>query len=175
MVSWDIAVMAMILVTVLSFMAANGERTRVRYLQAMQRCLMKIRDMIRYEQPGIYDLLMRIDMRGTKQEKELSSLMHETANRLTYVQAPQIMQIFVSECAKRPGYGVLTMEDRHMFENLLGELGRCGLSEQLLLLDGALERMKRREQELDAQCDKRAKLIRTLGVTGGAAVFLILV
>ena len=175
MANWDIAVMGMIFVTLLGFQLAEGERARVRYIRAMQRCLMRIRDLIRYEQPAISQLLLRIELNGTKEEKELTQLLRETAKRLTYTQTPQILQVFVSQSRKRPGYGVLSREDRHVFENLLGGLGRMGLEEQLHVLDAAQARLVRREASLEAECDKRAKLIRTLGLTGGAAVFLILI
>ena len=72
-------------------------------------------------------------------------------------------------------FGVLTEEDRGAFEALLGELGRTGLDEQLRLIGAADERLRRREAEVERDCAQRARLIRTLGVTAGAAVFLLLI
>ena len=73
------------------------------------------------------------------------------------------------------GYGVLSDEDRSAFEGVLAELGRTGLDEQLKLIDEADERLRRHEERLRQEVQKRAQLIRTLGITGGAAVFLMLI
>ena len=73
------------------------------------------------------------------------------------------------------GYGVLSDEDRSAFEGVLAELGRTGLDEQLKLIGEADERLRRHEERLRQEVQKRAQLIRTLGITGGAAVFLMLI
>ena len=70
---------------------------------------------------------------------------------------------------------MLAEEDRSAFENVLGELGRTGLREQLRLLGEADERLRAREEILRREADRRAQLLRTLGLTGGAAVFLLLI
>ena len=61
------------------------------------------------------------------------------------------------------------------FEALLGEPGRTGLDEQMKLIGEADERLRRREAEVEHECAQRSRLIRTLGVTAGAAVFLLLI
>ena len=65
--------------------------------------------------------------------------------------------------------------DKNAFENILAELGRTGLDEQLRLIDEADERLRQREEILRQETSKRAQMIRTLGITGGAAVFLMLI
>ena len=132
-------------------------------------------DLIRYEQPNLEQLFLRINLSGTKEEKELTALLRETAQRLSYSQTPQILQIFDAQRIKRPGFSVLSKEDRHAFENILAEIGRIGLEEQLKALENAQKRLCRREAVLETECENRARLIRTLGLTGGAAVFLILI
>ena len=49
------------------------------------------------------------------------------------------------------------------------------MREQLRLIGEADERLRAREEELRVQAGKRAQLIRTLGLTGGAAAFLLLI
>ena len=172
---WEFAVMTMAAIASAGFLIADGERMRMLYVQAMRRCLFRMEQLIRYEQPELIALLQRIDLHATPQEKQLTQLLHATAKRLSYSAAPQLVQVFVGECGKRPSFGVLSEADRSAFENLLGELGRTGLVEQLQLLGAAQERLAIRERELMQEGRNRAKLIRTLGLTGGAAVFLLLI
>lgn len=171
----DVAVMAMALLSALGFLIADGEKRRVRFVQAMRRCLLRMNDIIRYEQPSLPELLRRIELRATPQEKELTRILHASAARLEQCASPQLMLLFAGESARMPGYGVLSEEDRSAFERVLGELGRTGLAEQLRLIDEADERLRAREEALRAEAGKRAQLIRTLGLTGGAAAFLILI
>ena len=171
----DVALMAMIVLSAMGFLIADGEKRRVRYIQAMRRCLLRMNDLIRYEQPSLPDMLMRIDLRATQQDRELTRLLHASAHRLQNCVNPQLMLLFAGESARLPAYGVLSEEDRSAFETVLGELGRTGMREQLRLIGEADERLRAREEELRAQAGKRAQLIRTLGLTGGAAAFLLLI
>lgn len=175
MVSWDVAVMAMIAISAMGFLLSDGEKRRVRWIRAMRRCLLRMHDAIRYEQPGLSDLLLRIDLRATQQEKELTRLLHRCAKRLCPCESPQLLLFFAEESARLPGYGVLSEEDRAAFEGVLAELGKNRLNEQLRLIDSADERLRAREELLQREGGRRARLIRTLGVSLGAAVFLILV
>lgn len=167
--------MAMVGISALGFLLADGERRRVRWIQAMRRCLLRMNNIVRYEQPELPQLLRRIDLRATPQERELTRLLHASAARLENCANPQLMLLFAGESAKLPGYGVLSEEDRSAFEAVLSELGRTGLPEQLRLIDGADERLRMREEILSREASRRAQMIRTLGITGGAAVFLILI
>jgi stage III sporulation protein AB len=175
MSSWEIAVMAMIAASVAGFAFAEGERTRVRYIQAMRRCLMRMNDIIRYEQPPLTGLFRRINLHQTPQEKQLTALLHAAACRIETSTNPQLDALFSRECAKARGYPALNREDREAFESLLFGLGRTGLNEQLRLIEAADIRLSRREAQLSEECTRKMRLIRTLGVTGGAAMFLLLV
>lgn len=175
MANWDVAVMAMAIFSAIGFLIADGEKKRVRFIQAMRRCLLRMNDIIRYEQPALPELLRRIELHATPQERELTKILHASAARLQQCANPQLMLLFAGESARLPGYGVLSEEDRSAFERVLGELGRTGLAEQLRLIDEADERLRAREEVLRRESGKRAQLIRTLGLTGGAAAFLILI
>ena len=170
---WDVAT-SMVGVSALGFLLADGERRRVLWVQAMRRCLVRMNDLIRYEQPELCELLRRVDLRATAQERELTRLLHAAAKRLPGCVNPQLMLLFAGETARAPGYGVLSEEDREAFEAVLSELGRRGLAEQLRLIDEADERLRRREEALRRETGRRAQLIRALSLTGGAAAFLIL-
>ena len=172
---WDTAVMAMIGVSAMGALIADGERARVRYIQAMRRCLMRFADVLRFEQPELAQLLRRVNLRATPQERELTRLLHGCAARLRTCSSPQLMLLFAGETARLPGYGVLSEEDRAAFEGVIAELGRTRLPEQIRLLDSADERLRAREEELERESGRRARLIRTLGVSLGAAAFLILI
>ena len=167
--------MAMIGVSAAGFLLSDGEKRRVHWVRAMRRCLGRMGSMIRYEQPALGELLARIDLRATAQERELTQLLHRCAGRLHTSANPQLSLIFAAESARVRGYGVLSREDRSAFESVLSELGRTRLSEQLRMLDAADERLRAREEALDRESGMRARLIRTLGVCTGAAAFLILV
>ena len=67
MVGWDVAVMAMIGISALGFLIADGEKRRVRWIQAMRRCLLRMNGLIRYEQPELTALLRAVDLRATPQ------------------------------------------------------------------------------------------------------------
>ena len=172
---WDVAMMAMIAVSAIGFLLSDEEKQRVRWIRAMRRCLLRMNGIIRYEQPGLPDLLERIDLRATSQERELTRLLHRCAKRLRVSANPQLMLLFAGECAYFPGYGVLSEEDRSAFEGVISELGRSGLPEQIRLIDSADERLRMREEELARECSRRVCLMRTLGLAAGASVFLILI
>ena len=57
MVSWDVAVMAMIGISAIGFLLSDGEKRRVRWVRAMRRCLLRMNGIIRYEQPELPALL----------------------------------------------------------------------------------------------------------------------
>ena len=171
----DGAVMAMVVVIALGFLVADGERRRVLWVQAMRRCLLRMCDLIRYEQPVLEELLCRIDLRTTPQERELTRLLHMSARRLSHCTNPQLRMIFEREAALSPLYGVLCEEDSGTFEAVLADLGHRGMSEQLRLIDEADERLRAREEFLRRETGRRAQLIRALSLTGGATVFLILI
>ena len=173
--NWDAAVMAMIAISASAFLISDGEQRRVRWIQAMRRCLLRMNGVIRYEQPGLGVLLRRIDLRSTPQERDLTLLLHACARRMETCSNPQLMLLFAGESARLPGYGVLSEEDRAAFESVLGELGRTRLPEQVRLLEHADERLRAREEKRMRECARRARLIRTLGLSGGAAGFLILI
>lgn len=175
MTNRDAAVMAMMAVAATAFLISDGEQRRVRWIQAMRRCLLRMDSMIRYEQPGLSTMLRRIELRSTQQERELTRLLHACAKRMETCSNPQLLLLFVGESARLPGYGVLNSEDRAAFECVLGELGRTRLPEQLRLISSADERLRTREEALTRECAKRTRLIRTLGLSGGAAVFLLLI
>ena len=174
MTGLNIAVMAMVGISALGFFIADGERQRVGWVQAMRKCLWRMCDLIRYEQPALGELLLRVDLRATPQERELTRLLHACAQRLAHCVSPQLRLLFEGESARVPGYGVLGEEDRAAFEAVLGELGCRNLSEQLRLIDEADERLRQREEVLRRETARRAQLIRALSLTGGAAAFLIL-
>ena len=167
--------MAMIAVSAAGCLLSDGEKRRVHWVRAMRRCLLRMSSVIRYEQPGLPDLLARMDLRATAQERELTQLLHRCARKLYASANPQLLLLFSSESARLPGYGVLSQEDRAPFEGVLAELGRLRLAEQLSLIDRADERLRQREEILARESAVRARLIRTLGVCCGAAVFLILI
>ena len=173
--AWNTAMTALIGMGAVSVLLADGERQRVDWIRAMRRCLLRMNGLIRYERPGLADMLRRIDLRATRQERALTQLLHASAERMENSANPQLTMIFLDESARLPGYGVLSQEDRSSFEAVLGELGRTGLGEQIRLIEQADERLRAREEQLAREAGRRAQLIRTLGLTGGAAVFLLLI
>lgn len=172
---WDTAVTAMVAFSALGFFIADGEMRRVRWIQAMRRCLLRMNSMIRYERPTLGQMLTQIELRATQQEKALTQMLHACGKRLENSANPQLLKLFCGETNRMAEYGVLSSADKNAFENILAELGRTGLDEQLRLIDEADERLRQREEILRQETAKRAQMIRTLGITGGAAVFLMLI
>lgn len=142
---------------------------------AMRRCLVRLGDVIRYDRSGLCALLRGIDLRATQQEKELTRLLHACADRLEEQEGMPLLSVFTAESARVSSFGVTSGEDRAAFEGVLAELGCCGLREQLRLIDEADERLRAREEALRREGTQRARLIRTLGLCCGAAVFLVLI
>ena len=169
------AVMAMISLSAIGFAVADGEMRRVRWVQGMRRTLMRINDMIRYERVPLAKLLQSIELHATREQRDLTRLLHACGARLENSVNPQLVEIFAAETERTPGYGVLSQTDRSAFEQVMAELGRTGLDEQLRILSDADERLRQREECLRRDAGRRAQLIRTLGVTGGAALFLLLI
>ena len=167
--------MAMILASATGFLLSDGEMRRVRWIQAMRRCLLRMNGIIRYEQPPLAALLARIDLRSTPQERELTRLLHVCAAGMDQSGEPRLPLRYAAAAAKLAGYGVLSEEDRSAFEGVLAELGRTRLDEQIAVIDHADERLRAREETLSRDGRRRAQLIRTLGFAVGASLFLILV
>lgn len=132
-------------------------------------------ELIRFEQPPLDRLLMQINLRATPEERQLSAMLRACAEKMRDSSNPQLLRVFSGASVRAPSYSVLGEADRGAYENLLGELGRTGLDGQLKRLDQAHAYFCRREEEVGAACAQRARLIRTLGVTGGAAAFLLLI
>ena len=165
----------MIAISAVGFLLSDGERRRISWVRAMRRCLLRMSSIIRYEQPGLAQLLERIDLSATAQEKALTQLLHRCAQRMGHSTNPQLALLFAGETARMPVYGVLSEEDRAAFEGVLSSLGMSPLPEQLRLIDSADERLRAREETLAQETGKRVRLIRSLGILCGAAAFLILV
>lgn len=167
--------MVMMAISAIGFLLSDGEKRRVRWVRAMRRCLLRMNGVIRYEQPELSVLLSRMDLRATPEERELTRLLHVCAAKLEAEDRSQLMMVFAAQSARLPGYGVLSEEDRSPFENIMAELGRTRLAEQIRLIDSADERLRVREDALSRECTRRVQLIRTLSASLGAAVFLILI
>ena len=116
---------------------ADGETRRVRWIQAMRRCILRMNDVIRYERLPLAALLARMDLRATREQRELTRLLHLCGERMENSANPQLVELFVREAGRTPSYGVLAEADREAFEQVLGELGRTGLEEQLRILSEA--------------------------------------
>ena len=175
MTNGDAAVLALIGISALGFLLADGERQRLKWVQAMRRCLLRFGDAIRYEQLPLQRLLCSIDLRATQQEKLLSRLLQKCAGRIEEEKEMSLGKAFEMEGAGIPGFGVLSRQDKAPFEAMLEELGRYSLHEQLRLISDADERLRVREEVLRHETVRRAKLTASLGMCCGAAVFLMLI
>lgn len=171
----EAAVMALVGSSAIGYVMADGEKARLRFVRAMRRSLIHMHERIRYEQPSLAALLAGINLNATPEERQLSTLLHACSERISRGSNPQLVQVFGRESRRLAGYAVLGKADRCAFESVLAELGRTGMSEQLRLISAADERLRQREEEIAAECQVRARLIRTLGVTAGAAAFMLLV
>ena len=123
---WNTAVMAMISLSAIGFAVADGETRRVRWIQAMRRCILRMNDVIRCERLPLAALLARMDLRATREAKELTRLLHLCGERMENSANPQLVELFVREAGRTPSYGVLAEADREAFEQVLGELGGRG-------------------------------------------------
>lgn len=143
-------------------------------MQAMRRYVLRLCDAVRYEQREIDVLLKEIYLGTTQQEKALSRLLGECAKQ--HKKRPgQLRAIFAEQSGKMAAFGVLSREDTEPFESVLGELGHCGLAEQLRLIEAADERLRRREEILRREGVQRSRLVASLGLCCGAAAFLLLI
>lgn len=173
--NFEMAVLALVLLSAIGFLLADGEKRRLKWVQAMRRCLLRLSDAVRYEQRGLCELLGGIDLSATRQEKELSRLLRSCADNLKEHPQLRVRSAFARESARLASFGVVSGEDSEPFEALLDELGRCGLREQLRLIDEAECRLRSREETLRTESARRARLTASLGVCCGAAVFLVLI
>ena len=93
----------------------------------MRRCILRMNDIIRYERLPLAALLARMDLRATREQRELTRLLHLCGERMENSANPQLVELFVREAGRTPSYGVLAEADREAFEQVLGELGRTGV------------------------------------------------
>lgn len=175
MANGDAAVLALIGISAMGFLLADGERQRLRWVQAMRRCLLRFSDAIRYEQLPLQRMLLSVDLRATQQEKLLCRLLRKCAERLEGEERIPLAEAFRAESGRIQGYGLLSLQDKAPFETMLEELGRCSLHEQIRLLSDADERLRVQEELLRRETLRRARLTASLGMCCGAAVFLMLI
>ena len=149
----------MISLSTIGFAVADGETRRVRWIQAMRRCILRMNDVIRYERLPLAALLARMDLRATREQRELTRLLHLCGERMENSANPQLVELFVREAGRTPSYGVLAEADREAFEQVLGELGRTGLEEQLRILSEADGRLYQREESLRRYARKKAQQV----------------
>jgi len=166
--------MALIGSSAAGFVLADGERRRIQYIRAMRRCLMRMADLISYDEPPLRELLLRLELRATQQERQIARALQECATELDRSTVPLLRDRYQAKMRRVTGYGALDEEDKAAFETALCELGRTGKQEQLRLLSCADERLRGREEAVGEACVRRAKLMSALGVTCGAALFLLL-
>lgn len=169
------AVLAMVLISAMGFCLAEGEKQRVGWLRAMRRCLLRMKDMIRYERRDVTGLLAAIELDATRQERQLCGILHACAREAAQREGASPASCFAAARARSAPYGVLGAQDRAAFEETIAQLGRFGMQEQLLLIDEAIMRLSAREQTLGDELRTRCRLLRTLCVSGGAAMFLLLI
>ena len=114
-----------------------------------------------------------INLQNTHQERELSMLLLKSADSFSRHEEISLLASFSAHCARFAPFGVVSKADREPFEQVLAEFGRCGLKEQLTLLSAADERLREREEFLRRYGVQHARLIRSLGLCAGAAMFLV--
>lgn len=131
--------------------------------------------MIRYERLRVDELLGRVRLEQTAQERQLTRILHVCAEKMAYSPDAKLRIVFVEECARLPEIGVMSRDDREAFEDILDDLGKMGMEEQTRVLDSADKQLARREEMLVQEAAQKARLIRTLGLTSGAAAFLLLI
>ena len=72
---FDAAMTAMIAVSSVAFLLSDGEKRRLRWVQAMRKYLSRLACVLRYEQPELARLLLGVELRATPQERLLTKLM----------------------------------------------------------------------------------------------------
>lgn len=171
----EMALLALMAVSTAGFLLAEGERQRLSWLCAMRKCLQRMRDAICYEQIDVCAVLRGLNLRATKQERMLCSMLRACSQFCSEQQKPELLRRFAAVSAAQPAFGVLSGEDRSAFEGVLAELGMHPMREQLRSIDEALGRLALREETLRKECGVRCRMIRTLSLSGGAAMFLLLI
>ena len=78
----------------------------------MRRCILRMNDVIRYERLPLAALLARMDLRATREQRELTRLLHLCGERMENSANPQLVELFVREAGRTPSYGVLAEADR---------------------------------------------------------------
>ena len=78
--------------------------------------------MIRYERVPLAKLLQSIELHATREQRDLTRLLHACGARLENSVNPQLVEIFAAETERTPGYGVLSQTDRSAFEQVMAEL-----------------------------------------------------
>ena len=84
----------------------------------MRRCILRMNDVIRYERLPLAALLARMDLRATREQRELTRLLHLCGARMENSANPQLVELFVREAGRMPSYGVLAEADREAFEQV---------------------------------------------------------
>ena len=63
----------------------------------MRRCILRMNDVIRYERLPLAVLLARMDLRATREQRELTRLLHLCGERMENSANPQLVELFVRE------------------------------------------------------------------------------
>lgn len=172
---YEAAVMAMIGFSAVCFAWADMQRTQLRYVQAMRRSILWLRDTSCRERSDPIEHLMHINLFDSKQARRLTRVLRATAQRIGVGTTMQPMHAFSRECARQIGNRAISREDASTYEEALDALFRYHGGERLRALDAVDRRLCARERCLMSEYSCKVQLIRALGAAGGAAAFLWLI
>lgn len=172
---YEAAVMAMIGTCAACFAWADMQMAQLRYVQAMRRSLVWLRNTSCHERADPIEHLMHINLFDSRQARRLTRVLHATAQRIGVSPTQQPMHAFSRECARQIGRRAISGEDALAYEEALHALFRYRGRERLRALDAVDQRLCERERCLAGEVFCKAQLIRALGAAGGAAAFLFLV
>ncbi len=111
----------------------------------------------------------RIDLRATREQRELTRLLHACGDGWKTAPIRSWLSSLERETGERRAMACFPSGQEAPLNRCWASLGRTGLDEQLRILSEADERLRQREESLRRDAGRRAQMIRTLGVTGGAA------
>lgn len=172
---YEAAVMAMIGTCAACFAWADMQMAQLRYVQAMRRSLVCLRNTSCHERADPIEHLMHINLFDSQQARRLTRVLHATAQRIGVSTTQQPMHAFSRECARQIGRLAISGNDALVYEVALHALFRYRGGERLCALDAVDQRLCERERCLAGEVFCKAQLIRALGAAGGAAAFLLLV
>lgn len=158
--------------TAIGFLKADELKTRVEILQELQRMILFLQGELRFHRASLSEAFENVAGRVTE---PFSLFLKETARRMEEREPGGFEEIWKETTKKLLKNDGFQKEDQEIMDILKNSLGYLDLTMQTETLNLAMLQTKEAVQNARELQDSKGKLYRTMGVTVGALLTLLMI